>query len=192
MISEASRGLFQKAIPMSGVALNRTWTCIPRKNWAERVAKSLGYEGDLTDKDILEFLESREPTDFMECLFKTTTDVETFGEHICLAFLPCVEPYETTTCFIPKDPVLMARNAWSDSIPCMIGGTSFEGLLRANFMPEVGAKILQNFNYFAPLYELGLSVDSEKAKEYGKRIKEVYYGLLKPSAANQEPYLHVN
>lgn len=177
---------------MSGVALNRTWTCIPRRDWAERLAKSLGYEGDASDKDLLEFLEGREPTDFINCLFTTTTDEETFGEHICAAFLPCVEPYESETCFVPKDPVLMARDAWSHAIPCVIGGTSFEGLLRANFMFDKAVKVLENTSYFAPLFELGLNADSEKAQEYGKRIKEVYYGLLKPSVANQEPYLHVN
>jgi carboxylesterase type B len=192
MISEASKGLFHKAIPMSGVAFNKAWTCIPRRNWAARLAKSLGYDGSLEEKNILKFLESREASEFIDCLFTSTTDEETFGEHILAAYMPCIEPYETENCFIPKDPVLMAREAWGNELPCMLGGTSFEGLLRANFMQENATRVLQNFNYFAPLLELGLNVDSEKAKVYGKRIKEVYYGLMKPSNTNQEPYLHVS
>jgi len=191
MISEASRGLFHKAIPMSGVALNKPWTCVPRRNWAVRLVKSLGYEGSLSDRDILEFLLTREATDFMACLFTTATEEEAFGENIVAAFLPCVEPYITENCFVQKDPVLMAREAWSNSIPCMVGGTSFEGILRANFMKEVAVRILQNFNYFAPIVELGLELNSSKAAQYGKRIKEVYYGLLRPTVSNQEPYLHV-
>lgn len=191
MISEASRGLFHKAIPMSGVAFNKSWTCMPRRNWAARLAKSLGYEGGLEDKDVLEFLESCKVSDFSDCLFKTTTDEESLGEHILAAFFPCIEPYDSETCFVPRDPVLMAREAWGNEIPCMVGGTSFEGILRANFMKENAVKVLQNYNYFAPLLELGLDVSSEKAADYGKRIKEVYYGLMKPSVTNQEPYLHV-
>jgi hypothetical protein len=59
-------------------------------------------------------------------------------------------------------------------------------------MFDKAVKVLENIAYFAPLFELELSVDSDQAKEYGKRIKEVYFGLLKPSVANTEPYLHVN
>lgn len=192
MISPASKGLFHKAIPMSGVAFNKSWTCVPRRNWAVRLAKSLGYTGTFEEKEILEFLEGRPATDFIDCLFKTTTDEESFGEHILAAFVPCIEPYESENSFILTDPVLMARDAWGNDIPCMIGGTSFEGLLRANFMVDTSTKVLQNFNYFAPLLELGVKVDAEKAMEYGKKIKEVYYGLMRPSNSNQEPYLHVS
>jgi cholinesterase len=61
MISEHSRGLFHKAIPMSGVAFNNAWTLQPRRNWAFRLANSLGYEGSQKESDILEFLESADP-----------------------------------------------------------------------------------------------------------------------------------
>lgn len=193
MISEASRGLFHKAIPMSGVAFNKSWTCIPRRNWPLRLAKKLGYEGNGEDKDVLEFLEGCNTSDFLPHLFSTTTDEESLGEHILAGFMPLIEPYQTETCFIPKDPILMAREAWGNDIPCMVGGTSFEGLLRANFMKENVTKVLgNNFNYFAPLLELGIDVKSEKAELYGKRIKEIYYGLMKPSNSNQEPYLYVS
>lgn len=191
MISKASKGLFQKAIPMSGVAFNKSWTCIPRRNYAVRLAKLLKYEGSLEEKDILEFLEGCKVEDFLPFLFTTMSDEESLGEHILAAYMPCIEPYESENCFIPKDPVLMAREAWGNDIPCMIGGTSFEGILRANFMKENVVKVLQNFNYFAPLLDLGLTVNSPKAAEYGKRIKEVYYGLLKPSVPSQEAYLYV-
>lgn len=58
MISEHSRGLFQRAIPMSGVAFNNGWTLQPRRNWAFRLANALGYNGSKNDADVLEFLES--------------------------------------------------------------------------------------------------------------------------------------
>lgn len=175
------------------MAFNKSWTYIPRRNWALRLAKSLGYEGTGEDKDVLEFLEGCKTSSFLKYLMTTTTDEEALGENILAAFMPMIEPYHTETCFVPKDPVLMAREAWGNDIPCMVGGTSFEGLLRANYMKEKVTKVLENnFNYFAPLLELGIDVNSEKAKAYGRRIKEVYYGLMKPSNSNQEPYLHVS
>jgi cholinesterase len=57
MISDHSRDLFQRAIPMSGVAFNNGWSLQPRRDWAGRLAKVLGYNGSGTEADILEFLE---------------------------------------------------------------------------------------------------------------------------------------
>lgn len=58
MISNQSKGLFRRAISMSGVAFNIPWTLQPRRNWAERIARLLGYTGSNKEGDILEFLES--------------------------------------------------------------------------------------------------------------------------------------
>lgn len=58
MISNHSRDLFQRAIPMSGVAFNNGWTLQPRRNWAFRLATVLGYNGSQTELEILEFLEN--------------------------------------------------------------------------------------------------------------------------------------
>ena len=58
MLSNVSKGLFNKAIPMSGVTFNKTWSLVPRRNWAQRLAEHLGYDGLVIEKDILEFLEN--------------------------------------------------------------------------------------------------------------------------------------
>lgn len=57
-ISEHSRGLFNRAIPMSGCALNTNWTVYPRRDWGGRVAKLIGWNGKGGEKGILEFLET--------------------------------------------------------------------------------------------------------------------------------------
>lgn len=55
-ISEMSKDLFHKAIPMSGTSLTN-WALVPRRNWGDRLAKKLGWDGDGTDeKAIYEFL----------------------------------------------------------------------------------------------------------------------------------------
>lgn len=66
--------------------------------------------------------------------------------------------------------------------------------LRAIFFKlfeENCGEVLKNYNYFMPLYKWKLDVNSKKAEEYRKQIKEAYSGLMKPSVAKQEPYLHM-
>ena len=74
MISEQSRGLFHKAIPMSGVALNNGWALQPRRNWAYRLADVLGYQGAKTDAGILEFLESIDAQELVAATKKILKD----------------------------------------------------------------------------------------------------------------------
>uniref|UniRef100_A0A1B0CB76 Carboxylic ester hydrolase n=1 Tax=Lutzomyia longipalpis TaxID=7200 RepID=A0A1B0CB76_LUTLO len=103
MISSKSRGLFHRAVVMSGTALN-CWSVVPEHNWAHRLAIALGWDGKGSKKD-------------MERKNK-----------ILFPFGPVIEPYIGNGCFIPRDPLEMAREAWSNSIPILIGGVSDEGL----------------------------------------------------------------
>lgn len=106
------------------------------------------------------------------------------------SFGPCIEPYVSENCFIPKSPLEMARSAWSNEIDCLIGGTSNEGLLMGLDPTKKypGALALQNINYFTPSFDLGLDPEDPKAAEYGKMIKPIYYGDSTPSKTNLECY----
>jgi cholinesterase len=167
------------------------WSKIPANDWALKLAKNLGYSGKANEKDILEFLEKPDGMAIVSAAKKVLSFEEEIGLHILYAFGPTIEPYVSNNCFIPKDPVLMARNAWSKDVELMIGATSNEGILRANSDSENISRLLQNEKYFAPVVELGIDVNSKKAHEYGKRIMQAYYKGSKPSASNQQPYLSV-
>lgn len=177
---------------MSGSAFCKVWSLIPRFDWALRLAKHLGYSGKANDKDLLDYLEKPSGSALVHAAKKVLTPQEELGMHVLYAFGPVIEPYNSKNCFIPKDPILMAREAWSMNIPLMIGATSNEGILRANSNAEEISRIMQNTNLFAPLMELGIDVNSEKAKKYGRQLKEVYYGDSQPSPSNQQPYLKVS
>jgi carboxylesterase type B len=70
-------------------------------------------------------------------------------------------------------------------------GTSFEGILRANWCEDKAAKILQNPSYFAPLKELKLSPNDPRAIEMGTKIKKLFYkDGQEPSVENQLQYLN--
>lgn len=192
MISEASKGLFHKAIPMSGSAFCTAWSIIPRRDWALRLAKNLGYTGKANDKELLEFLEKPDGMSIIHATKKVLTFEEEIGLHILYAFGPVIEPYRSDNCFIPEDPVKMARTAWSSDVDMIIGATSNEGILRLNCDEVKIADVLQNVNFFAPSIQLGIDTKSDKAREYGKRIMDVYYNGSKPTASNQQPYLYVS
>jgi len=125
---------------------------------------------------------------------------------------PTIEPYQSEQCFIPKDPLLMTREAWSHSIPIMIGGTSDEGLFSyrgkikivfifgfANnilifLITEAASKpnFLESldFAYFVPL-SLNCPRDSKQCIEFGKMIKNYYFGSSNPSMDTIDGYVKV-
>mgnify|MGYP002655338715 CR=1 FL=1 len=177
---------------MSGTAFCKVWSQIPRRDWTLRLAKNLGYTGPAKEVDLSEFLEKPDGMALVQAAKKVLTFEEEIGEHILYSFGPVVEPYVSNNCFIPKDPVLMAREAWSKDVDLLIGATSNEGILRANSEAEKISALLQNEKYFSPVNELGIDIGSEKARDYGRKIMDVYYKGSKPGANNQQPYLSVS
>lgn len=64
MVSEFSKGLFHKAIVMSGTALNN-WSVVPMSNWAERLATQMGWNGSNGDEGLVEFLRKASANDIV-------------------------------------------------------------------------------------------------------------------------------
>lgn len=105
---------------------------------------------------------------------------------------PNVEPYITENCFIPKDPVLMAREAWGNDIDMMIGGCSNEGLFLMPYFKEF-EKIHETLSierYVATEFEL--KKDDPKRNDFGSQIKKLYYGCTEPSESNLVGYFEVS
>jgi cholinesterase len=89
----------------------------------------------------------------------------------------------------------MAREAWSNlSVDCLIGGVSNEGLIMGYFLnveKDLSAlDMLKNSKYFAPLLETGFSCDDPRSVEFGKILKQAYYGCTQPSKSNIEGYFY--
>lgn len=178
---------------MSGSAFNRTWSFSVRNKQAHRLAEILGWKGDSqNEKEILEFLESVPAFELDNASKNLMSVEEQFGFGIIVPFAPVIEPYQTKNCIISKEPIEMAREAWSNSIDIIVMGTSFEGLLRAFVEEETVYKLLENPSYFAPLNDLNLGPNDAEAIKFGTRIRDLYYGRgAKPSIDNQEQYLKV-
>lgn len=105
---------------------------------------------------------------------------------------PVIEPYITEDTFIPKHPLLMAREAWSKDIDVIFGATSNEGLFMNMFtkMDERYLNYFRNSAYFTPLLDMNLQPTDEMAIEIGKRVKKNYYGYTNPEKLNQLGYFY--
>lgn len=190
-ISEKAKGLFHRAIIMSGSSFCKSWSFIPRshcKKFALILAQNLGWENNGDTKEMLEFLENASAFEIVKVSMKVLSNEDEFGDGVVLPFAPCIEPYDSENCLIPKDPVLMARDAWSNEIDVVFTGCSFEGILRAFMKEEVAAYYFQTSPaYYIPLIEFDLQPTDPIAVEYGERIKKLYYA--DEDFKNQENFL---
>ncbi|XP_013117809.2 esterase B1 [Stomoxys calcitrans] len=175
MVSERSKGLIHKAIAMSGSMLC-PWVFAPPSQWAFRLAKALGYDGDEKAINVYKFLKDASPIEIQKAIPTILTREEKHNR-IMLVFGPVIEPYRTKDCII-ADPISEClQNTWSNDIPMILGGTSFEGLL---FYPEIQRRkaTLDEVKDCVNLLPMDLSVDrrSTKAQEMGVKLKKAYFG----------------
>lgn len=178
---ESSRGLFNKAIIMSGSSVAMEGL-IHDKNWAVRLAKKLGFDGH-DEKEILTFLEKADALAMAEAQYTLTDSDE--KQLFPLAFGPCIEPYERDSSFMLKPPIGLLKTAWSNDIDVMVGGTADEG-----FFDKLDHDVdVKNINYEIMIpAELRLIADEQKLKEFATRLRNFY---LK-SFTEFEAYIKVN
>lgn len=172
-VSERSKGLFHKAIIMSGCVMN-PWAFTPHRDWARRLAKACGYEGDKDDdKDLLEFLQNTDPSKMVQ-VQRTILRPDEAGK-ISFAFAPHAEPQSNET-FISCRPIDLVRAAWSHDIDILVGGTSDEGLMYLETLKDM-PNLLPSFKLENVLpAEVGnLSADDPIRLQFAEKLLQTYY-----------------
>lgn len=127
LISNLSKGLFHKAIMMSGTVY-APWAVTPINDWTQRIAKKLGWNGEGGDKACLNVLHRAAPDAIIK-VQESLLSLEDRKRYVLFPFGPIIEPYETDHSFLSKDPKEIINSAWSKNIPVIIGACSDEGLL---------------------------------------------------------------
>lgn len=175
MLSESSRGLLHKAIVMSGSILC-PWVLPPANQWTVRLAKALGYTGEENPMEVYKFLQTAAGPDIQKAVPAILTKEEKHNR-ILFAFGPVIERYKTKDSIITEDPLEVLKTSWSNEIPLMIGGTSFEGLL---FYPEVKRRnaTLNEVGDCENLLPSDIRIERHtvEAKEMGLKLKRAYFG----------------
>lgn len=188
MISDFSKGLFDKAIVQSGSALV-AWSNIPQLNWAERLAKQLGWNGVGGTAGYYEFLKN---VDALQ-IVKQQEKVMNFEEKklwLFSAFAPTAEPYVADQSFFTKDPLELCKSAWGNQIPLIIGANSEEGLLWYHDLTANSYRYDRG-DSFESFFAFQFGKDSEKTKMFGAKVKQFYYGDERPSAANISKFMDI-
>ncbi len=127
LISYQSKDLFHKAVLLSGNAY-APWVISPIKDWTQRLAQKLGWNGEGGDGACLEVLQKASVREIIKAQEKIVTP-EDLKQHTYLPFSPVIEPYESEHCFLNKDITELFRSAWSKDIPVIVSSCSEEGLL---------------------------------------------------------------
>jgi carboxylesterase type B len=194
MMSDLAKGLFHRAIPMSGTSFIKTWAFADKPELTERLAKRLGWDGTGGEKKILEVLENADAKQIVEEEAKLLTEDEFFREHIMFPFTPVIEPYVTENTFMAEDPVIAGRKAWSNDIDCLIGATSLEGSL---FGMNPAFSRFYDFiqrpeDLITRELKLNPEKDQEKIQTIGKKLMKFYFGDKLPSAVDRQQFLLVS
>lgn len=171
-VSERSRGLFHKAIVMAGCVLNK-FSLTMNKDWAYRLARKLGYEGEEDEKKILDYLQQANPVEIVK-VQDSLLQPEDRGR-ISYAFAPIIEPYKTANTFIADEPIELTRRAWSNEIDMLIGGTSDEGLMYLEYIRAAPA-LLKNLKLenMVPT-ELSLDDEDPLRKRFADELRKAYF-----------------
>lgn len=125
MATKETNKLFQRAIIMSGTALN-DWAIMPSTNYPHLMALATGYKGPLRDKEILEHLLTISGDTLMTQKVITNDDRI---NGVILIWGPVVESYKTDNSIVTESVEEMLKTSWSNNIPILIGGSTEEALL---------------------------------------------------------------
>ncbi|XP_069675635.1 carboxylic ester hydrolase-like isoform X1 [Periplaneta americana] len=177
LLSAMSRGLFHRAIAMSGVALN-PWALVeaPRDR-AFRLGAVLGcHTTDSTE--LVRFLRSVPARELIENVEKAQTPEEKASN--LMFFAPTLEKgaEQGAEVFVPGQPLDLMRAGLFHKVPFVSGITSHEGMLVMRALsrdPAFLSYLNNDYEYLVP-YSLKLKKGSPKSQEVAQRIKKFYFG----------------
>lgn len=182
MLTPRTKGLFHKAILQSGTAHCPWVFSTNTSDWAYRLAHHIGYKGNNNDKEVYRYLAKQSP----RRLVSTDTSILTKEEmmnHLLFAFGPVIEPYDSADCAINRPVKEILPTIWSNEIPVIFGGNSFEGLFHFSEVLKYPYKIneLTDFINLLPP-DLKKAHTHDELKPMGQKLRQAYFGDKTPNA----------
>lgn len=174
LLAPSSANLFNRAIIMSGSA-NVNWGICEAQGMGERLAKSIGWDGEGGETGAYNFLMAADAEKLTKAsASEILLNKEDHSKDIRHTFGPKVEKYETGTSFCLKYPSETIKTCWSSDMEVIFWYTSNECLyfydasfLQYAFEKGVSSKIL------VP-YELKMKMDEVEINEKTARMKVLY------------------
>ena len=180
MLTPQAKGLFHKAILMSGTVLC-PWASQQPKDWGFRLACLIGYKGNNNDREVYRYLAKQNASKLIVRDTTLLTKQERF-DNLLFGFCPVVEPYLTKECISNRPFKDLLANAWSNDIPLIIGGNSFEGLFHYNTIMKVNYLVNDLTDCVNLLPDDIKSKHTEQElKQMANNLKQAFFGLKAPS-----------
>jgi len=181
MLSPLTRGLFNRAVSMSGTALC-WWASIKRpQEKAKRLARLLECPQEDQDdmEKLIECVREKPMFDLMNTHpnFYQWKHLEQTQEPMT-AWSPRVDP-EAAMSFMPQEPIDLMTSGNFQHIPWIVGVTDDEGATRAAafFADMAGVKEFEDkFEKYGPLMFGFHDGQSEAPKVMAKKVKDFYLG----------------
>lgn len=188
MATKQTEGLFNKAIVQSGSVL-ASWATTDYSSFPYRLAQAAGYKGEENEKEIYEFLKKCNAKKLISVQKGILTEEE-HRDRLIYVFGPVVEPYVTEHCVVHKHPREMLKETWSNNIPLIIGGCSFEGLFSFAETVRIPDRLntLGDCQHIVPR-ELSPDRKTDLCRELGLKLKKAYFGENEPSIKLLNSYL---
>jgi len=181
MLSPITRGLFNRAVSMSGSAL-AWWASIKRpQEKAKRLGRLLECGDDAQDnmEKLVECVRGKPMFDLMNTHpnFYTWKHLEQTQEPLT-SWSPRVDP-ESSISFLPQEPIDLMTSGNFQHIPWIVGLTDDEGATRsaAFFADPAGVVDFdENFDKYGPLMFGFHDGQAEAPKVMAKKVKDFYLG----------------
>ncbi|CAG7838552.1 unnamed protein product [Allacma fusca] len=172
MISPKSRGLFAKALSMSGTVMRKYTSTDDKKGQLENFGKKLGCIGDTT-KTVVDCLKKVEGHKIVE---QHREAAEALLKNKFALFVPTTESINDSRTFLGVNPRTSIQDGYFERIPWVAGVVAHEGLIYvARVIRDPEATKEMNENWMEVLPKL-LKYDP-KRKELTRKIKEFYFGM---------------
>uniref|UniRef100_A0A0K8TV97 Carboxylic ester hydrolase n=1 Tax=Epiphyas postvittana TaxID=65032 RepID=A0A0K8TV97_EPIPO len=167
MLSEMTKGLYNKVIPESGASV-AVWSVQidPVQN-----AKDFARTNNFTKVDDIQALEQFYETAAYEQL---TSDTFLDRKNSNFVFSPCVERNIGEETFLEDNPVNILKQGKYRKVPVLYGFANMEGLFRIDKFFEWKDQMNERFSDFLPA-DLTFKSEKERA-DVAQVVKEFYFG----------------
>ncbi|XP_063534741.1 esterase FE4-like [Cydia strobilella] len=167
MLSEKTKGLYNKAIPESGAGVG-VWSI---QIDPMQTAKDFAKANNFTKVDNIRLLEEFYKRASFDLL---TSDVFLGNKDSSFSFVPCVERNIGVETFLEDSPVNILKQGKYKKVPVLYGFANLEGYMRMYRFDEWSKQMNERFSDFLPA-DLQFK-DEEERDKVAQVIKEFYFG----------------
>ncbi|CAH2101588.1 unnamed protein product [Euphydryas editha] len=183
LLSPLSKGLFHKAIQLSGSSLNHWAVNYEPKKVLESLLDKMGYDGSTQDDDaIYKYLITSPLSVLIEAAYKDIDNLT--SNRVSFGFVPVIEKYfGDNEAMLTDIPYRLFKDGRFNRVPVIKGFCNKEGYMTYLTKPHVTLDVVQNKNFVDHwAYEMK---ESDKNR-FNRKFSEIYWENIQPEDDSNE------